>query len=324
MKGIPVASQVKVAILDDYQQVALQLADWSPLDGRAAVTAFDDHLVDEDALVDRLAAFEVIVAMRERTKFPRTLLGRLPQLRLLVTTGDRNAAIDVAAAKELGVTVSGTDIESSSTVELTWALILGWFRRLETEVANMRAGRWQSTVGRGLRGQTLGVVGLGRIGSAVARVALAFEMDVLAWSEHLTVERAAEQGVGRVDLDELLARSDVVTIHQVLSRRTRGLIGTEQLVRMKPTAILVNTSRGPIVDTDALVKALRSGGIAGAAIDVYDDEPLAADHPLRTMPQALLTPHIGYVTEELFASFYGDIVEDIVAWLDGQPIRVLD
>ncbi len=316
-------SKVEVAILDDFQQVALQLADWSPLEGRADITAFDDHLADEDSLAERLGPFQVIVAMRERTKFPRSLLERLPELRLLVTTGDRNAAIDVAAATELGITVSGTDIESSSTVELTWGLILGWVRRLEAEAANMRAGRWQSTVGVGLRGQTLGVVGLGRIGSAVARVALAFEMDVVAWSEHLTDGRAAEQGVRRVDLDELLARSDIVTIHQVLSRRTRGLIGAEQLARMKPTALLVNTSRGPIVDSDALVAALQGGTIAGAAIDVYDDEPLAADHPLRSIPQALLTPHIGYVTQQLFASFYREIVGDIVAWLDGQPIRLL-
>jgi phosphoglycerate dehydrogenase-like enzyme len=313
-----------VATLDDYQRVALELADWSVLEGRATVTVFDDHLTDEDRLAERLEPFEVVVVMRERTPIRESLLARLPRLRLLVTTGDRNAAIDLRAARERGIVVSGTGIESTSTVELTWALILAWARRLETEVANMRAGRWQSTVGSSLRGKTLGVIGLGRIGSAVAKVGLAFGMDVVAWSEHLTVERAAAQGATRQPFDELLGGSDVVTIHQVLSRRTRGLVGAHELGLMKPTALLVNTSRGPIVDTAALVSALDAGAIGGVALDVYDDEPLAADHPLRSMPRALLTPHIGYVTRELFASFYRDIVEDIVAFLDGHPIRLLE
>ncbi|MGH3472563.1 MAG: D-2-hydroxyacid dehydrogenase family protein [Nocardioidaceae bacterium] len=313
----------RVAVLDDYQGVALSLADWSVLDGRVSVTVFGDHLVDADQIAARLQPYDIVVAMRERTPFPAALLARLPRLRLLVTSGNRNAAIDVAAATVQGVVVCGTEIESSSTVELTWALILAAARNLEAEVANMRSGSWATTLGTGLAGKTLGIVGLGRIGSAVAKVGVAFGMEVVAWSEHLTQERAAQEGARWCPLDDLLRHSDVVTIHQVLSRRTRGLIGVVELGLMKPTALLVNTSRGPIIDTEAVLSALRAGTIGGLALDVYDEEPLASDHPLRSMPRAVVTPHIGYVTRELLATFYRDIVDDIVHFLDGEPIRVL-
>jgi phosphoglycerate dehydrogenase-like enzyme len=314
---------VRVAVLDDYQGVALEVADWSVLQQRVDVTVLREWLPDEDAVVEALAEHDVVVAMRERTPFPASLLARLPRLRLLVTTGMRNASIDVAAAQELGITVCGTASQGTSTAELTWALILGWSRHLVEESGNMSAGRWQTTLGTGLAGRTLGVVGLGRIGSQVAAVGRAFGMEVLAWSQHLTDERARTHGARRVDLDELLEASDVVTVHLVLGERTRGLLGADQLARMKPTALLVNTSRGPIVDSDALVEAVRRGDVAGAALDVYDEEPLPAEHPVRSTAGILATPHIGYVSREVYELFYGEAVEDIAAYLDGAPVRVL-
>ena len=314
---------LRIAVLDDHQGVSGRYADWSTLPEPADVTAFREHLDDEDAVADRLAPFDVVVAMRERTPFPRSLLGRLPNLRLLVTTGAKNAAIDVAAATERGVVVCGTASLPSGTPELTWALVLATARHLPEEVGNVRAGGWQTTVGTDLAGARLSVLGLGRLGSRVARIGQAFEMDVVAWSQHLTDERAAEVGVRRVEKDELLATADVVTIHLQLSDRTRGLIGAAELAAMKPSAILVNTSRGPIVDERALVDALRSGGIAGAGIDVYDTEPLPADSPLRTLPNAVTTPHLGYVTSRTYELFYREAVEDVAAWLRGSPLRQL-
>src|SRR3954471_24749917 len=313
----------RIAVLDDYQYVAAAYADWSRLPEPVEVVEFTDHVDDRDALVRRLQPFDVVVAMRERTPFPRSLLERLPNLRLLVTTGSRNPSIDVAAADELGVTVCGTGAHPPGTAELTWALILAVARHVPQEDASVRAGGWQQTIGLDLAGATLGVIGLGRLGSRVARIGQAFEMDVVAWSQHLTDERAAEVGVRRVDKDELLEIADVVTIHLQLSERTRGLIGREELSRMKPTAILVNTSRGPIVDEHALIEALRGGALHGAGIDVFDQEPLPRHHPLREMRRAVLTPHLGYVTEKTYEVFYRDAVDDVAAWLAGEPVRVV-
>jgi phosphoglycerate dehydrogenase-like enzyme len=313
----------RIAVLDDYQSVAARFADWSRLPEPADVVAFSDHLDDEDALAERLEPFDVVLAMRERTPFRRTLLERLPNLELLVTTGARNASIDVAAAGERGITVCGTGAHPAGPVELTWALILGVARSLPQEDASVRAGGWQETVGTDLAGATLGVVGLGRLGEKVARIGAAFGMDVIAWSQNLTDERAAEVGVRRVDKDELFATADVVTVHLVLSDRSRGLIAKAEFDRMKTTAILVNTSRGPIVDEVALLEAVHSDKIAGAGLDVFDREPLPLDHPLRRAPRTVLTPHLGYVTEKTYEVFYGDAVEDVAAWMAGAPVRLL-
>ena len=314
---------LRVAILDDYQQVALAVADWSPLGGRADVTVFDEPFGDEETAAKALGDFDIVVAMRERTPFPASLLRRLPRLKLLVTTGMRNTAIDLATAEELGIVVSGTASVASSTVEHTWALILAWSRHIVEESGNMAAGRWQTTLGAGLAGKTLGVVGLGRIGTAVAAVGNAFGMRVVAWSQNLTVERAEAAGAELVDFSELLSGSDVVTVHLVLSDRTRHLIGAGELALMRPTALVVNTSRGPIVHSDALVTAVRSGAIAGAAVDVYDEEPPPVGHAIRSTPGILATPHLGYVSHEVYEVFYGQAVEDIVGFLDGAPVRLI-
>jgi len=318
-----VSSLPRVAVLDDYQQVALAAADWSALDGRVAIDVFTDHQDDEDAIARRLEPYAVVVAMRERTPFPRSLLERLPRLRVLVTTAQRNASIDVAAADERGVVVCGTSMLTAGTPELTWGLILAAHRHLETELANARGGGWQTTVGTELAGRTIGLLGLGRIGSRVARYAAAFDMRVLAWSQHLTADRATEHGAELVEPDELFARSGVVSLHLRLSDRTRGLVGARELQLLGPDGWLVNTSRGPLVDEAALLDALRRRQIAGAALDVYDDEPMSPDHPLRSLPNALLTPHIGYVTRQNYAVFFAGVVEDVVAWLDGDPVRVV-
>lgn len=314
----------RIAILDDYQNVALGMADWTPLDEGFEIDTFTDHLTDGDALVERLLPYEVVVVMRERTPVPAALLEQLPRLKLLITTGRRNASIDVAAANGLGITVCGTQGSVTATPEHTWALILALSRHIHEEANNIEQGRWQTTVGSDLAGRTIGIVGLGRIGSRVATVANAFGMQVLAWSHNLTDERAREAGAVRAaTLDRLLAESDVVTIHQVLSDRTRGLIGAAQLAAMKSDAILVNTSRAPIVDTDALITALEQHTIGGAAVDVFDIEPLPADDPLRRAPNTLLTPHLGYVTRGGYRTFYTDAVEDILAFYAGEPVRIL-
>jgi phosphoglycerate dehydrogenase-like enzyme len=312
----------RIAVLDDYQDAARRVADWQTLPG-CEVTAFRDHLADPAALAARLAPFEIIVAMRERTPFPKALLERLPALRLLVTTGMRNGSIDVKAAAERNVMVCGTPGLPYPTAELAWGLILALFRRIPEEDRATREGKWQTTLGLGLNGKTLGVLGLGTLGARVARVGRAFEMEVLAWSQNLTAARAAEVGATLVPKDELLARADVVSIHLVLGERTRGLLGARELGLMKQSAYLVNTSRGPIVDEAALVAALGAGRLAGAGIDVYGEEPLPPDNPLRRAPNTILTPHLGYVTEETYRVFYGGAVEDIAAWLKGAPIRVL-
>ncbi len=313
----------RVALLDDYQGVALRMADWKSLPAGTDVVAFPDHLADKSALAARLADFDIVMAMRERTPFTRSLFERLPKLRLLITAGMRNASIDMKAAAERGVLVCGTSGLPYPTAELAWGLILGLMRRIPAEDRATREGRWQTSLGLGLNGKTLGVLGLGTLGSRVARVGRAFEMTVLAWSQNLTAARAEEVGATLVAKDELLGRSDIVSIHLVLSERTRGLLGARELGLMKRTAYLVNTSRGPIVDEAALVRALREGTIAGAGLDVFEPEPLPADHPFRSLPNIVVTPHLGYVTEETYRVFYGHALEDVQAFLRGAPVRVL-
>ncbi|MBV9523967.1 MAG: D-2-hydroxyacid dehydrogenase family protein [Alphaproteobacteria bacterium] len=314
---------MRVAILDDYQNAALTAADWPSLAGVEA-TPFTRHIADAGALIEALAGFSAVIAMRERTPFPAAVLGSLPDLRLLVTAGMRNAAIDMAAASARGITVCGTDMLPYPTAELTWGLILAACRNIVGEAGAMRSGGWQTTLGLGLKGKVLGVLGLGRLGEQVAAVGKAFGMEVLAWSQNLTAERAAACGARLVAKERLLATSDILTIHLVLSPRTRGLIGADELRRMKPSALIVNTSRGPILDEAALVAALEGGWIAGAALDVYDTEPLPPDHPLRRLPNALLTPHLGYVTAEGYRLVYGQAIENIRAFRSGAPIRVLN
>jgi phosphoglycerate dehydrogenase-like enzyme len=315
----------KVAILDDYQGVALEMADWGVLAPSCRVEVFRDHLTDLDALADRLRDFEIVTCMRERTPFGRDLLERLPNLRLLVTTGMRNAAIDVKAATDLGIVVCGTSGgPESPPAELTWGLILALVRHIPAEDAATRRGQWGTTVGMCLEHRVLGVLGLGKLGARVARVGVAFEMSVIAWSENLTAEQAARCGATRVTKDELFARSDVLTIHVQLSARTRGLVGARELSAMKPTAYLINTARGPIVDEAALVNALQARTIAGAGLDVFDEEPLPADHPFKKLDNALLMPHAGYVTEAQYRVRYRDTVENVAAYLQGTPLRVLN
>jgi phosphoglycerate dehydrogenase-like enzyme len=312
---------VRVAVLDDYQNVAMSCADWGKLPEGSQVDVFHDHLFSEEAIAQRLSGFDVVVAMRERTPFPRSLLDRLPDLKLLITTGARNASFDVAAAKEKGIVLCGTRGVGSSTAELTWGLILGLLRHIPREDKAVRDGHWQVSIGPNVGGKTLGVIGLGNLGSQVARVGLAFGMDVIAWSTNLTQERATEVGVKLVTKEELLSTADIVTIHLVLGDRSRGLIGRNEFALMKPTAYLINTSRGPIVEEGALVEALETRRIAGAGLDVFDVEPLPLDHPLRRLDNTVITPHIGYVTTEGYKVFYEDAVEDILAYLAGSPVR---
>ena len=312
-------------ILDDYQQAALALADWSRIADRVAVSAIPDHIADQDALVARIGQAEILVIMRERTPFPAALLERLPRLELLVTSGPRNLAIDVAAAKARGITVCGTESSPTPPTELTWALILGLARQLPQESHALRTGGpWQSTIGTDLAGATLGILGLGKIGARVAAIGRAFGMRVIAWSPNLDADRAAAAGAELATSKEaLLEASDIVTIHLVLGERTRGLVGEAELRRMRRGAYLVNTSRAPIVDQAALLKALAEGWIAGAGLDVYETEPLPADDPFRRLPNVLALPHIGYVTQANYRTFFTQAVEDIEAWLAGAPIRTL-
>ena len=314
---------VRIAVLDDYQDVALKYADWSVLPSDTEIQVFRDHLFDEDAIVERLKDFEIVMSMRERTPFPRSLLERLPNLKLLTTTAMLNRAIDVESGMELGITVCGTGSVPSPTVDLTWGLILALLRYIPQEDRAIRDGKWQTSMGIGLQDKTLGVVGLGNLGSKVAVVGKAFGMNVIAWSQNLTAERTAQFGVTLVTKDDLFSQSDIVTVHMVLSDRSRGLVGASDLAKMKPTSYLINTSRGPIVDEKALVEALEKGAIAGAGLDVFDQEPLPPDHPLRHLENVVVTPHIGYVTTETYEVFFGDTVENIQAFLEGRPIRVI-
>jgi phosphoglycerate dehydrogenase-like enzyme len=315
----------KIAVLDDYQGVALQMADWSVLAPDCRVQVFRDHLTDLAALADRLRDFEVVTCMRERTPFGQDLLKRLPNLRLLVTTGMRNSAIDLEAATNLKILVCGTaGGPEGPPAELTWGLILALVRHIAREDAATRGGCWGTTVGMSLENRVLGVLGLGRLGARVARVGGAFGMSVIAWSQNLTAARAAEVGATLVTKDEMFARSDIVTIHVQLSERTRGLVGARELGLMKRTAYLVNTARGPIVDEAALVRALQDRAIMGAGLDVFDEEPLPPDHPFKRLDNTLLMPHAGYVTEEQYRVRYRDTVEDVAAYLEGAPLRILN
>ncbi len=315
---------MRVAILDDYQNVSLKLADWSAIAGRAEPVVFTEPFASAADAAAALAGFPAAVAMRERTAFPAALFEQLPELKLLVTTGRRNAAIDMAAAKQAGVLVCGTDLLPHPAAELTWGLVLAVSLNIPRDAQSMATGGWQTGPGRSLKGRTIGIIGLGKQGAQVAAYARAFGMEIIAWSRSLTDEKAAEHGARRVELEELLATADIVTIHVVLNDGTRGMIGAREFGLMKPSALIVNTSRGPVIDEDALVEALEGGQIAGAGIDVYDIEPLAAGHKLRRAPNAVLTPHTGYVTEQNLTLMYTQAVEDIAAFLDGQPVRVLN
>ena len=309
---------MNIAILDDYQNVGLTMTDWSALSGRAEIAVFNDHVADPSALVERLLPFDVVCVMRERTPLPREVLERLPRLKLIASTGSRNPSIDMEAAKELGITVTATGYSSSPTIELTWALLLASVRGIVQENNSIRDGGWQKSVGQDLKGTTLGVLGLGNVGGQVARIGLAFGMKIIAWSQNMTPEIAEAAGARLVSKDELFRQADIVTIHLILSRRTKGIVGTAELGLMKPTSRLINTSRGPIVDEASLIKALGSHAIAGAAIDVFDQEPLPSEHPFRSMDNVLTTPHVGYVTEGLYRMFYADTVANISAWLKMQ------
>lgn len=312
---------MRIVVLDDFQEVAATFADWNALD--ADVEFISRPIADDDDLAQVLSGAEVAVAMRERTAFTAGRLERLPDLRLLVTTGRVNASIDVEAARSQGIVVCGTESTTSATPELTWGLILSVLRSIPAEDAAVRGGGWQSTVGGDLDGHRLGVVGLGRLGTKVARVGAAFGMEVVAWSQNLDAERAQGLGVRAVSKDELFSTADVVSIHYKLSERSRGLVGAAELEAMKPGSILVNTSRAGLVDTDALITVLEAGGIRGAGLDVHDEEPLPVDHRLRSTPRTVLTPHLGYVTEDTYRIFFTQAVEDIAAWISGEPIRVI-
>jgi phosphoglycerate dehydrogenase-like enzyme len=315
----------RIAILDDYQHVAMTMADWSALPPDCELVVFDRNLETEDEAARALADFDVVCLLRERMPMPRTLIERLPALKLIVVTGAHNRTLDLAAAKERGITVSHTRGGDSqyATPELAWGLILSLMRHIPQEHQRMREGGWQETVGTALYGRTLSILGLGRLGSRMASIGRAFGMAVLAWSQNLTAERAEAAGAALVAKDELFARADVLTIHLVLGERSRGLVGAAELGRMKKSAVLVNTSRGPIVDEAALIAALEARDIRGAGLDVYDREPLPADHPLRRLGNVVLTPHLGYVTEGTYRMFYADTVEAIAAWRAGTPVRQL-
>jgi phosphoglycerate dehydrogenase-like enzyme len=307
---------MKIAILDDYQNVALQMADWTAISERAEVSVFNDHLPDPDAVVRRLEPFDVVCVMRERTPLRRDTIARLPNLKLIASTASRNAGIDVEAAKERGIAIATTGYRSTPTIEMTWALVLASARNVVNESVALRSGGWQQGLGEELEGKTLGVLGLGNVGGPVARIGSAFGMKVIAWSQNMTAEAAQRAGAEFISKEQLFERSDVLTIHLVLSDRSRGLVGASQLNSMKPTARLVNTSRGPIVDEAALIDVLERRRIAGAAIDVFDQEPLSKDHPFRRLPNLVATPHVGYVARGLYETFYGDTVKNITKWLD--------
>jgi len=315
---------MKIAILDDYQNAALAMADWSPVAREAEITVYNRHLGDTTAAAPVLEPYDAIVLMRERTPFPRAMFERLPRLRLLCTSGHFNSAIDLAAARDRGVVVCGTAGGGRTTVELTWALLLAAARHIAIEDRAMREGRWQVGLGLALEGKTLGLVGLGRLGQQVAEIARAFRMNVVAWSANLTAERAAEHGARLVSKGALFSASDFISIHLRLGERTRGLIDAADLARMKPSAWIVNTSRGEIINQEDLIDALTNRRIGGAALDVFDTEPLPVDHPLRRLPNTVLSPHKGFVTEESYRVFYGEAVENIRAWMDGRPIRLIE
>jgi phosphoglycerate dehydrogenase-like enzyme len=315
----------RCAILDDYQDIALKVADWSKVAGDLDIKVFNEHLGKANEVARALQGFDIICAMRERTAFPRAVIEKLPDLKLLITTGLRNASIDVAAAKERGVVVCGTPSTGSPTSGIAIGLMLELTRHIGYENARMKAGvPWQSTIGLDLDGLTLGVLGLGKLGTRTARIAQAFGMKVIAWSQNLTAETCKEAGVGYVSKEDLLRQADFITIHVILSQRTRGLVGAAELALMKPSAYIINTSRGPIIDEAAMLTALRENKIAGAGLDVFDVEPLPVDHPLRKMDNVVLTPHLGYVATQNYRAYFGGVIDDVRAFLDGKPVRVLD
>jgi len=315
----------RCAILDDYQNIALGIADWSKLDPDLEIKVFNEHLGDQANIIRALQGFQIVCAMRERTAFPPSVLDNLPDLKLLITTGLRNASIDLAAAKACGIVVCGTPTVGSPTAGIAIGLMLELTRRIGYESARMKAGvPWQSTIGLDLEGLTLGVLGLGKLGTRTARIAKAFGMQVVAWSQNLTPEKCEAAGVEHVSKDDLFRRADVVTIHLILSPRSRGLVGARELSLMKPSAYLINTSRGSVVDEAALVAALRERKIAGAGLDVFDTEPLPVDHPIRKLDNVVLTPHLGYVAIQNYRAYFAGVVEDIRAFLDGKPVRILE
>ena len=308
-------NSTKIAVLDDYQHVSQSFADWSLIKSKADLTVFTDHISDEATLVQRLLPFQILCVMRERTPLPRHILEQLPNLKLIVSTGQRNASIDRTAAEELGITITPTGYHTSGAPELTWALLMAIARHIPAENVSTRAGGWQRSVGTDLKGKTIGIVGLGNIGSKIAAYAHAFDMRVIAWSENLTSGHAQQQGAILVTKEALFREADFVSIHLVLSHRSRGIVTAKELNAMKPSAYLINTSRGPLVDEPALIAVLKERKIAGAALDVFDQEPLPADHPFRQLDNVLITPHIGYVTEDTYQIFYQDTVKAILAWL---------
>jgi phosphoglycerate dehydrogenase-like enzyme len=316
---------MKIAVLDDYQGVAREFADWSKLDAAHDVQIFREHIGGGPGeVIAGLQEFDVIAAMRERTLFDKATLEQLPNLKFIATTGMRNSSIDTDYLKACGIQCSGTGGRTQTTPELAWGLIISVARNIPFEDGNMRSGKWQQTIGLDLEEKTLGIVGLGRLGREMARIGQAFKMNVIAWSQNLTEESAAEVGVRRVEKDQLFREADVVTIHYKLSERSTGIIGREELEAMKPSGILVNTSRAPIIDMSALIQVLQADGIAGAGIDVYDNEPVAVDHPIRSCPRTVLTPHLGYVSRDTYGIFYRETVENIEAWLAGAPVRVIN
>ena len=318
---------IKIAVLDDYQRVALEMADWAPVLERADVTVFHEHLSEPDAVVERLAPFDIVCVMRERTPLTREIIMRLPRLRLIASTAPANASIDLDAAGERDVAVAHTGYTSHGAIELTWAAILAAVRHIPAEANSVRNGGWQTAVGGDLSGRTLGIAGVGRVGSAAARIARAFEMDVIVWSQNCTQERAEAAGARLVSKEGLMRESDFLSVHLMLSDRTRGIFTAADFALMKPSAWFINTSRGPLVDETALLEVLRHKRIAGAVLDVYDVEPLPADHPFRSLPNVLATPHIGFVTRQTYETFYRDTVANITKWLDerdpaAEPVHV--
>jgi len=315
---------MRLAILDDYEDAALRMADWGSLGDHIRIDVYRDHLTKGDELADRLSPYDILVIMRERTPFPRSLIEQLPNLKLLVTTSAKNRSIDLAACHERGIVVCGTESSRNAPAELAWALILSLLRRIPQHDRALRRGLWGDGIGSGIEGKVLGVLGLGKTGKPVARVGLAFGMKVVAWSQNLRAEQASAAGAVRVEKDELFQAADIITIHLVLSERTKGLIGAHEIGLMKPSAYLINTSRGPIVQEKALIDALTANRIAGAGLDVFDTEPLPRDHPFLSLPNTVLTPHVGYVIEESFRTYFTQAKEDVDAWLAGRPIRVLE
>ena len=313
----------RLAILDDYQGQTLKLGPWDKLPGDLSIQVFRDTITDREALVARLESFDAILMMRERTPFPAALIARLPKLKLIMTTGMRNNSLDIGACAERGITVCGTGAFGAPTVEITWGLILTLARKLDTEAASLQAGTWQQAIGTTLEGKTLGVMGLGNLGARVAKVGAALGMNIIAWSQNLTAEKAAAGGARLVSKEELLAQADVLTLHLVLSDRSRGIVGAGDLARMKSTAFIVNTSRGPLIDQEALIGALREGRIAGAGLDVFDIEPLPPTHPILAAPNTVLTPHLGYVSEENYRAYFRDAVANVQGYLEGKPVREL-